>query len=320
MEITPVSRSLDEIFRSSFIKIPRFQRPYSWDRENISDFWNDLVSRADDEYFMGSTVLFRDGKEKNLFSVVDGQQRLTTITIALSLIRNALDEAGEPDLADGIQSLLERSDIDNKLRYVIEHEPKNKFYQNAIQKRRPDPKADANSNEEQALRAALTSIRTSLAADLEKVDDTVSRLRTLRNRLLSLRFISIQLDDEDDAYMIFETLNTRGKDLRVSDLLKNHFTRLIKTKSKSHDVAKEKWQEVMTKLESVSPLIDPDTFFSHYWLAQEDYVSKANLFKSMRKVITASSAASRLDDIVYSSSIYTQAVAPSSYSLSLIHI
>ena len=81
MRISPVSKYLDEIFRGSFLKIPRFQRPYSWDKENVADFWNDLANRGDEEYFMGSTVLFPDGKEKNVLSIVDGQQRLTTITI-----------------------------------------------------------------------------------------------------------------------------------------------------------------------------------------------------------------------------------------------
>ena len=83
---------------------------------------------------------------------------------------------------------------------------------------------------------------------LTPTEDRIERVKTLRNRLLALLFISIQLDDEDDAYLIFETLNTRGKDLRVSDLLKNYFTRLIKPKNKSQDETKTSWQEIMGRL------------------------------------------------------------------------
>src|SRR5262245_52366852 len=56
-----------DLFRGNVLRIPRFQRPYCWDKENLSDFWFDLVLRTDDEYFMGSAVIFRDGKERNLY-------------------------------------------------------------------------------------------------------------------------------------------------------------------------------------------------------------------------------------------------------------
>jgi hypothetical protein len=317
MRISPVTRPVDEIFRGSFLRIPRFQRPYSWDQENVADFWNDLANRADADYFMGSTVLFPDSKERDVLSIVDGQQRLTTITIALAIVRAEFDEMGEPDLADGVQAVLERRDIDNKMRFVLEHEPRNKFFQDAIQKRRGDAAAQATSEEEKSLKAALDALRTSLDEDLLKYAakrEKIARLKTLRNRLLSLLFISIQLDDEDDAYTIFETLNTRGKDLRVVDLAKNLFTRLMKQKNKSFDEAKESWQRILARLESVSPSVDADTFLLHYWLSQHAYVSKANLYKEMKKVISDANAKAMLADLVDAANVYVQTVVPASHT------
>ena len=87
MKVTPVSRTLVDVLKGNFIRIPRFQRPYDWDRDNLIEFWSDLKDRADPEYFMGSLVSFGDQKEKNLVSLVDGQQRITTITIMLATIR-----------------------------------------------------------------------------------------------------------------------------------------------------------------------------------------------------------------------------------------
>jgi hypothetical protein len=316
MRISPVTKSLDELFRGNFLKIPRFQRPYSWDGQNVTDFWNDLADREDVEYFMGSAVLFADGKEKNLLSIVDGQQRLTTITIALSLVRSKFDQLGEPELADGIQAVLERKDIDNKLRYVLEHEPKNSYFQKAIQQRRPDEAAKPSTVEEKSLAAALASLSESLTADVDMLipaEEQIERVKTLRNRLLALLFISIQLDDEDDAYLIFETLNTRGKDLRVSDLLKNYFTRLIKPKNKSQDETKASWQEIMRRLEGVNPPIESDTFLTHYWLSEFAYVSKQNLFKAMKGVIAGENAKSVLNQLVQAAPVYVQSVAPSSH-------
>jgi uncharacterized protein with ParB-like and HNH nuclease domain len=64
MKVTPVSKTLADVLRGNFLRIPRFQRLYDWDRDNITEFWNDLKDRSDPEYFMGSIVVFGDQKEK----------------------------------------------------------------------------------------------------------------------------------------------------------------------------------------------------------------------------------------------------------------
>lgn len=138
----------------------------------------------------------------------------------------------------------------------------------------------------------------------------VAELKHLRDRLLKLQFISIELDNEDDAYLIFETLNTRGKDLRVSDLVKNLFTRLIKPRTKGMDVSRDTWSEITHALASVTTPIDPDTFLLHYWLASQDYVSKARLFKAMKSEIRSANAERFLNDIRDASGAYIAATAP----------
>ena len=64
MKVTPVSKTLSEVLSGNFLRIPRFQRPYDWDRDNLTEFWNDLKDRSDPEYFMGSLVVFGDKKRK----------------------------------------------------------------------------------------------------------------------------------------------------------------------------------------------------------------------------------------------------------------
>ncbi|MFZ0745905.1 MAG: DUF262 domain-containing protein, partial [Terracidiphilus sp.] len=85
-----------------FYRIPRFQRPYSWDRTNIEDFWKDAVVENEDQYFIGNCVVYDD---KTAMGVVDGQQRLTTITLLLCALRNAFEIEGFPNLAKGIHAL-----------------------------------------------------------------------------------------------------------------------------------------------------------------------------------------------------------------------
>jgi uncharacterized protein with ParB-like and HNH nuclease domain len=59
MDIKPTDLSVKNLLEKAFYKIPRFQRPYSWDRENVEDFWNDAITSDDPNYFIGSFVLYR---------------------------------------------------------------------------------------------------------------------------------------------------------------------------------------------------------------------------------------------------------------------
>ena len=91
MKIRSIDKEIKDILESGYYRIPRFQRPYSWDRENLEDFWNDVIVDSDSDYFIGSMVVFKS-QHSDVFGVVDGQQRLTTITVMLAAVRNALKE------------------------------------------------------------------------------------------------------------------------------------------------------------------------------------------------------------------------------------
>ena len=65
MEIKPVDQTVEKLLKSAFYKIPRFQRPYSWDRENVEDFWNDAVTADDPDYFIGSFVVYNPSRRTN---------------------------------------------------------------------------------------------------------------------------------------------------------------------------------------------------------------------------------------------------------------
>jgi uncharacterized protein with ParB-like and HNH nuclease domain len=77
MEIKPVDQTVKTLLESFFHRIPRFQRPYSWDRENVADFWNDAVTSDDLDYFIGSFVVYRGTVATDTLLIVDGQQRIT---------------------------------------------------------------------------------------------------------------------------------------------------------------------------------------------------------------------------------------------------
>lgn len=314
MKIESSDQTIGDLLTAGYYLIPRFQRPYSWDQENISEFWDDVIRNKPSDYFIGSMVVFKISDRKN--GVVDGQQRLTTITILLCVVRDALLKEGHEELSKGLHRLVEKENIDNEAEFVLQTETSYPYFQEHIQKS-GDPELNTEPyREEKNLRSAH-ELFTKLVGDLvlgiknnpTKNPDEVSKqvkesLANIRDALLRLNVIFIKLENEDDAYIIFETLNTRGKDLALADLVKNHFTRLIKASNKGVDQTKEKWQVIRETIEGSKIELSTDSFIHHYWLSRYEYVTAKNLFKTFKKKIIKANAKGELNSMCRDAEIY----------------
>ena len=304
MKIESHDWTVKELFNQGYFVIPRFQRPYSWDRENIEEFWSDTISEETGQYFIGSMVVFR--QEQDSLGVVDGQQRLTTIVTTLCALRNALNAEGHPELAQGIHNLIEKKDINNRDRYILSSETSYPYFQKKILGKNPPDEDSAAKDEELKLEFAFEFISEQITDAVESVraDSTIKnddkpakigeRLAKIRDRILELKLIYVKVDDVDDAYTIFETLNTRGKDLTTVDLVKNHFTRLIKQENVDVDLARDLWNKVLEIIQGSEAGLDADTFLLHYWLSRHDYTNQQRLFKKFRKEVKRANAEATL--------------------------
>ena len=314
MKIESVDQEIRNLLSSGYYRIPRFQRPFSWTRENIQEFWDDVVRDNPTDYFIGSMVVFKEGSQR--YGVVDGQQRLTTITVLLAVLRDALQEFEFTDLAQGIQGLIERRNIDNQPEFILSTETSYPFFQDHILKFGKPEVFVQEMKEEENLRRAhaqlkdlvyskIQSIKTDTSLPERKQPQTIKdSLIKIRDALLDLKVIFVKLDDEDDAYIIFETLNTRGKDLSLTDLVKNHVTKHLKSQSASLDQAKVKWERILETIEGSSLDLRTDSFIHHFWLSRYDYLPSKTLFKTLRKKISKDNAKQFLDDLVADSAIY----------------
>jgi uncharacterized protein with ParB-like and HNH nuclease domain len=322
MQIKPVDRSVRQLLEAGFYTIPRFQRPYSWDQENVDDFWTDTITNEEPDYFIGSFVLYRESEHSTNYFVVDGQQRLTTITILLAAIRNALDSLEIKDLAKGIQKLIERENLESQYQYVLQTETSYPFLQEYIQKH-SKPELDAAATQEQeALELAFRYLTLKVEAVLNAVDidpqiqkknkskEKQQRLVRMRDSVLRLQLIVVELTNEDDAYLIFETLNTRGKDLGVSDLVKNHVTRLLRPKNKGVDVARDKWKKLRSEFDASAADIDLNSFLYHSWLSRKPYLGKERLFKAIKTSVLNSNATEYLDALLDDAVFYRALFEP----------
>ncbi len=313
MNIKPRDTTIKALFESSFLIIPRFQRPYSWDKENINDFWEDIFASGGDDYFLGAMVFFRTQPSSSELYVVDGQQRLLTITLLLCALRDILINMKSNELALGLQQVIERKDLDNSNRFVLFSENPYPFLQNHVQAFGKGKLNVKRGPEEENIAAAYADLSSRAQAAVDAASTPEEKLKTIRDirdSALSNRIISIELDNENDAYLIFETINTRGKDLQTADLVKNHLTRLMRPTNKNNDHVRESWQQIQSTIGESSAELDINAFLVHHWISEHEYLPEKKLFKSLRITITKKNCQEYLDNIVEESSYYRSVFEP----------
>lgn len=138
---------------------------------------------------------------------------------------------------------------------------------------------------------------------------------SVRDKILSLKLISITLDNLDDANTIFETLNTRGKDLTAADLAKNHFLSLLPMKNKNMDRPMDHWLEIQTEFEGAKRQIQLTTFLHHYWLSKHSFTTVKDLFKAIRTSVNASNAKDIMAELRSDSILYRGITEPVSLDI-----
>ncbi|WP_299009912.1 DUF262 domain-containing HNH endonuclease family protein [uncultured Shewanella sp.] len=265
---------------------------------------------------------------KPYFGIVDGQQRLTTITLILSAIRNAFITLGENNLAKGVHKYVEKANIDNEDEFVLNSETSFPYLQDHIQSFNGLNVSCDVGVEEKKLESAFTIIEKNLERYIPELSDVhseqgnlftdhdnlaVQKLKNIRDKVLSLKLVFIQLDNEDDAYLIFETLNARGRDLTTSDLVKNLMLKRIKNTSVSIDQAKESWNGMVRHFDDVADPSSLDAFLLHFWVSKYKYTTDKKLFSEVKAFIgnSAESAKELMSDLNIYSKLYCTLLSPS---------
>lgn len=302
MELNAVTRSVGDIFSvNKRYLVPRFQREYSWSKEEVDEFWDDIVQQIklskgkkpiNEEYFIGCIVLVGDDSKPD-FLIVDGQQRLTTLTILLRAIVERLKELGDTTAASALyKNVIEGTDDDGKKYFKLINESPKPYFQNELQSIKHEGIKKAETDEELLLLSAFSGFHKKLKGLSINGLDELSSIKALRVQVLNfLKFILVTAKNEDDAYTIFETLNARGLSLTSVDLIKNWIFKNFK-QTHPNDNAKETWNELR---KSISEFSDLETFFRHYWNSKYSFASNDRLYKSFNDFLKAGKITSARD-------------------------
>lgn len=242
-------KTISKLLNDSIYYIPINQRKYVWERENWADMFNDLSLSAEGEtpHFLGSVVLQKNKKEEGLetFQIIDGQQRMITITILLLSIMKRLKEENCIDDFNGLIKYIEAVDNKNSKHMILDL----KHYRivSKIFEKMKSLETDELQRMTNAAFIKQCGIRDDWERRISSCFDyfykefnikgyTVSQIIGIRDALLNTNYVHIQADTEEDSYTIFEILNARGLELEESELLKNYIMRHMASGEEKEDV------------------------------------------------------------------------------------
>jgi len=247
--------------------IPLFQRVYSWDRKQWEIFWDDLIELYETpvpkDHFMGSIVTMPvqskpEGVSK--FLLIDGQQRLTTFYILLSVLRDISKTSGT--LSKQIEDLYMFNKYANGNDYykILPTQGDREFFFKIL-------KSISFESESQ--------INKAYKYFLKEITKSNANPEKLKNILIAnLSIVSITLEKEDNPYLIFEGLNYKGLPLTQGDLIRNYFFMRIHV-DKQEEIYLSIWKPIQDALSE-----NLTTYIRHFLIKDSREVKESEIYSS----------------------------------------
>ncbi len=303
-ELSPINKAQKKIDKNLFesvpvdigtllgngqkFNVPIFQRNYTWDKDNWQELWDNILEVYHHKatgHYLGNIVLLRENhdNDKKIYQIIDGQQRITTISILLIALLSFLDKLKNDNLNNDRVNEIRHNYInifDSKTglrpaKLTLNRANRN-YYMNYLSQmnfEKPEKNTPARD-----LHNAFKFFQELIAKDLSAIiNDGLKIYEFITNVILEKLFIiRIIVVNEYNAYLFFENLNSAGEPLTTADLVKN----LIFSKyPDSHEEIDELWQE----LELLANKRLPDLL--RYFHISEDLVKKQDLYFYIRDLL-----------------------------------
>lgn len=300
--LTAKEQPLSKIFSDEYVfSIPGYQRPYSWGTEQAQELLDDLLGYMQDSkvdvahmppYFLGSIVLIKPDASTRA-EVVDGQQRLTTLTLLLSAIRATVVDT---EVQAGITTCLyEKGNkvLNTAPLYRLSlRDRDNEFFRQYVQGDDGIAKLAELNNK---LADPQDRLRSNARIFLERLDrldqDSLAKLA----QFIATRcyLVTVATPDLDSAYRIFGVLNSRGLDLSATDILKANILGDI-TDVAQRTTCTKKWDDIEEEL-GREPF---NELFGHIRTAYSKTKPKGTLLKEFRDFVGPKNPATFIDEVL----------------------
>ena len=299
---------LDKVYH-----IPNYQREYSWDIDQLDDFWQDLTNTIEENrktHFFGQIVIHENEEDKK-FYLIDGQQRTTTSVIFLAAIRDFMANYTNNEEADIVREDIRVKYIGrftstkNELRLEL-GESNVEFFKDNIQRKFQPVKPQTHSQE--LILNAYYFFQQKLNKLISDLDDdsSVSKVKQYYETFINnFNVMKIVTDEINEAFVIFETLNARGKDLETADLLKNYV--LMQSGLNVHSVQKS-WTHMMDGLAKKE---DATKFIRYHWNSNHSFTRERALYKNITLSVDSKNCLDFVKKLDCSIELYNALVYPS---------
>jgi uncharacterized protein with ParB-like and HNH nuclease domain len=275
---------IGKFISESFMVVPIYQRAYSWEEKNVQELLEDIDQAQPHDYFIGSIVVTKSKDEVDVWEVVDGQQRLATIIILYSAIRNFFNANSDQIAASEIEREyickidIESKDIIPRLKLSIDD---NNYFMNKIIK---NNNLDINEQKKSHLRLKKAyQFAYKFIENKVKLDNNnttyIFRLNTFIKD--QVKIIRVKVPDESNAFTIFETLNDRGLVLSQVDLIKNFL--FNKAKKNRLPEAQSCWSEMTGAIEAAKNEEEIMRYIRYFWLSRNGLTRDNLLFSEIKE-------------------------------------
>lgn len=288
----PTKQTLGQVLGSTSppIRVPDYQRDYSWQAKNVADFWADLIGFDGQfpgneiqgkEYFLGSAVLVRTPQYHLL---LDGQQRLATATILLSAMRDQLWPVHQ-NAAQQIEKefiVFEDHLTGGAKKYKLELNVFDRDFFRALIQDRPHPNLPPPTQRSHRLILAARKYFDGKLTDIWTTSGNPAIAIQRTNRLASILtsqfgLVTVSSDDEDHAASIFETLNDRGLGLSTGDLLRSW---LLTTGTPA---TRQEMIRLWTEIFAASKTEKTEIVIRASWVSQHGDVKSRSMYKEIKQ-------------------------------------
>ena len=288
MEI--VKTSLGSLFLKKMF-VPDYQRGYSWSLDNVEDLFTDLnnymKAKDDDEYLFGQIIIHEETIDGSIkLNIVDGQQRLATVTIFVCAVRDILNKYSYDykydipqsicQIINNVVGIYDKFIQDLRLTLNIENR---QFFFNYVQL--CDHNYCIKSDSDKLIKEAYNLLYQKLdnyVIDKSDPKTTFNSYFKILNTLTSNFIVSyVKTTTLAKAFVIFETLNYRGQPLQVSDLLKNYYYSMIDA---DHDYLKSKWLDMIDETNRPSKC-SSSQYIRYYWNSFNSIARAKDLYGSI---------------------------------------
>lgn len=305
-------QSLDDVFNKRLFRIPDYQRGYSWGEKQLVEFWEDLINLSSDRFHYTGVISIKavpekvyktwndeiwliEGRQYKPYFIVDGQQRLTTISIFIQCLIEAIRDHNNKDDSEIYLGSFSLSEIIDS--FIFVKEPKHKItntYKFGYEVDNPSfeflrhkifNQKDAEILRETFYTVNLENAKKFFRNNIQALLETNKKaaLENIYNKITQKFLFNLyEIDNNFDVFVAFETMNNRGKSLSALERLKNrliYLTTLYPNNEAKDDVKKnlrkkinDTWGEVYNQLgrNKNHPLNDDD-FLRGHWIMYFKY-------------------------------------------------